>query len=60
MAEDRIITWLQDLPVSFDHLLEESGASGYRFLRRVAHEWQAVEMISWGHGKNLLYSRLRP
>jgi GNAT superfamily N-acetyltransferase len=41
MARDATIVRLQNLPDSFDVLLQQSEASGYRFLRRVANEWES-------------------
>jgi GNAT superfamily N-acetyltransferase len=42
MAEELIITRLDDLPADrFAEMLVESVASGYRFLRRVADEWES-------------------
>jgi GNAT superfamily N-acetyltransferase len=41
MAEELSITRLDDLPADrFAEMLAESVASGYRFLRRVADEWE--------------------
>jgi GNAT superfamily N-acetyltransferase len=42
MAEELIIFRLDDLPAArFAEMLAESEASGYRFLRRVAAEWES-------------------
>jgi uncharacterized damage-inducible protein DinB/GNAT superfamily N-acetyltransferase len=41
MAEDATIVRLRNLSDSFDVLLQQSEASGYRFLRRVVDEWQS-------------------
>ena len=41
MAGDVVVTRLEDLPEDFAALLTEGEASGYRFLRRVADEWES-------------------
>jgi GNAT superfamily N-acetyltransferase len=41
MSQELIITRLDDLPVRrIAEMLDESEASGYRFLRRVVNEWE--------------------
>jgi GNAT superfamily N-acetyltransferase len=42
MAAEWIITRVEDLPLDrFAEMLAEGEASGYRFLRRVANEWES-------------------
>jgi hypothetical protein len=41
MDGEAIIIRLHNLPGSFDALRHQSEASGYRFLRRVADEWDS-------------------
>jgi uncharacterized damage-inducible protein DinB/GNAT superfamily N-acetyltransferase len=54
MIRDAIIIRLPFLPDSFAALLQESEASGYRFLRRVAEEWASGKNRFSGPGEALL------
>jgi GNAT superfamily N-acetyltransferase len=59
MARDATIVRLQNLPDSFDVLLQQSEGSGYRFLRRVADEWSSGKNRFDRPGEALLAAEMK-